>query len=78
MSLGTLPNSLAQTTGLLGGIEKVKMEMATGGTWTEFEWSPRPLQLREYALKEFWEIFVDEDPWKLGHEQGDERMGNGR
>ena len=36
-----------------------KMEKPTGGTWTDFEWSPRPLQLREYALKKFWEIFVD-------------------
>ena len=36
---------------------KGKMEKATGGTWTEFDWSPRPLQFREYAPREFWEHF---------------------
>ena len=34
-------------------IKKDNMEMSTGGTWREQEWSPRPLQLREYALREF-------------------------
>ena len=44
-------------------VKKDKMENARGGTWTKFDWSPRPLQLREYARREFWEIFVDERPF---------------
>ena len=32
---------------------KDKMERATGRPWTEFECSPRTLQSREYALREF-------------------------
>ena len=40
--------------------KKDKMERATRGRWTEFECSLRTLQLREYALREFWEIFVDD------------------
>ena len=45
-------------------VKKDKMEGATGGTWTELEWSRRPLQLREYASREFWEIFVDDRPFR--------------
>ena len=29
----------------------------------ECEYSPRAMQLREYTLKEFWEIFVDDRPF---------------
>ena len=43
-------------------VKKDKMEVATEGTWTEREWSPRTLQLREYLLREFWAIFVDDRP----------------
>ena len=39
------------------------MEMATGRPWTEFECSQRTIQLREDALREFWEIFVDDRPF---------------
>ena len=34
-------------------VNKEKMEEVTGGAWTEFEWSPRPLQLRECAQGKF-------------------------
>ena len=34
--------------------------MATGVTWTQSEWGPRTLPLREYLLREFWVIFVDD------------------
>ena len=44
-------------------VKKDIMEKTTGGTWTEFEWSPRPLQLREYALMESWDVFVDDKPF---------------
>ena len=27
-------------------VKKDRMEKATGGAWTEFEWSPRPLQFK--------------------------------
>ena len=43
--------------------KKDNMERATGGPWTEFECSPRTLQSREYALRGFWAIFVDERPF---------------
>ena len=36
------------------------MEVATGGTWTKHEWGPRTLPLREYVLREFWAICVDD------------------
>ena len=41
---------------------KHKMEKASRGPWTENEGSPRALQLREYTLRECWEIFVDDRP----------------
>ena len=58
-----LPNSIALTLGVNGGVEKTKLERATGRPWTEFECSQRTIQLREYALREFWEIFVDDRPF---------------
>ena len=42
--------------------KKDKMEVATGGTWTDREGDPRTLQLREYLLRELWAIFVDDRP----------------
>ena len=42
---------------------KNKLERASRKLWTEFEYSPRMVQLREYALMEFWEIFVDDRPF---------------
>ena len=36
------------------------MEKASRRPWTEFE---RTVQLREYALREFWEIFVGDRPF---------------
>ena len=39
------------------------MERVTGGPWTEFECRSSPLQLREYALREFWRILVDDRPF---------------
>ena len=59
---------LAELTGADYGREcrdkKDKMEKATGGTWTDFEWSPRLLQLRECAKRGFWENFVDDRPFR--------------
>ena len=40
--------------------KKNKMEKASGTPWASFEYSPRTVQFREYALKKFWEIFVDD------------------
>ena len=39
------------------------MEKASKGPWTKFEHNSRAMQLREFALKEFWEIFVDNRPF---------------
>ena len=36
--------------GFMWRVKKDKMEGATGVTWTESEWCPRTLQLREYLL----------------------------
>ena len=41
---------------------KHKMEKASREPWIEYEHNPRAMQLREYTLKEFWEIFVDDRP----------------
>ena len=40
------------------------MEVATGRTWTKRGWGPRTLQLREYVLREFWAIIVDDRPFQ--------------
>ena len=39
------------------------MENASRGPWTENENSTGSMQLREYTLREFWEIFVDDRPF---------------
>ena len=39
------------------------VEKASRRAWTEYEHSPRAMQMREYTLKEFWEIFVDDRPF---------------
>ena len=39
------------------------MEKTSRRAWAEYEHSPRAMQLREYTLKEFWEIFVDDRPF---------------
>ena len=39
------------------------MAKASRWSWTENENSPRTMQLREYTLREFWEIFVDDRPF---------------
>ena len=54
---------------------KHKMEKNSRKSWTEFESSPRTMQLREDVRRTFWEIFVDgrtfdHDAWfKLGNVQ---------
>ena len=40
--------------------KKQKVEKASREARTEYEHSPRAMQLREYTPKEFWEIFVDD------------------
>ena len=42
---------------------KDKIEEASSRSWTENKKSPRTMQLREYTLREFWEIFVDDRPF---------------
>ena len=39
------------------------MEKASRRPWIQDEHSPREMQLREYTLKEFREIFVDDRPF---------------
>ena len=39
------------------------MEKASRRSWTGVENSPRTMQLREYGLREFWEILVDDRPF---------------
>ena len=34
--------------------------------WTQSEWGPRTLPLREYLLREFWAIFLDDRPFHSG------------
>ena len=43
--------------------QEIKMEKASRRPWTENEDSPRTMQLRDYTLRECWEIFVDERPF---------------
>ena len=38
------------------------MEKASRGPWIEYECNLRKMQLREYTLKEFWEVFVGDRP----------------
>ena len=39
------------------------MEKASRRPWIQDEHSPRAMQLKEYTLKEFREIFVDDRPF---------------
>ena len=55
-------NFISADNGFTWGVKKDKMEVAMERTWTEREWGPRTLQLREYPLREFWAIFVDDGP----------------
>ena len=41
--------------GFMWRVKEDKMEETTGVIWTESEWGPRTLQLREYPLTEFWD-----------------------
>ena len=36
------------------------MDVATGRTWTSYGWSQETWRAREYALTEYWQIFVDD------------------
>ena len=45
---------------------KYKREKASRRPWIQYEHKPRAMQLREYTLKEFWEIFVDDRPFWNG------------
>ena len=49
--------------GFMWRVNKDKMEVTAGGTWTKNEWDPRTLQLREYIQREFSAIFVDDRPF---------------
>ena len=44
-------------------VQRDKMEVAAGGTWTKFGRGPRLLQLRGCLLGEFWSTFVDDRPF---------------
>ena len=48
---------------VLNARTKKKMEKASREPWIEFEHNPRAMQLREYTLKEFGEVFVNERPF---------------
>ena len=39
------------------------MEKASRRPWIQYEHSPRAMQLTEYTLKEFWEMFVNNRPF---------------
>ena len=41
---------------------KIKMEKASRWIWQRNAYNTRTKHLREYTLKEFWEIFVDDCP----------------
>ena len=40
-----------------------KVEKASRRSWTKNDNSTRTRHLREYTLREFWEIFVDDGPF---------------
>ena len=52
--------------GFMWRVKKDQVEVATGVTWTDSEWGPRTLQLREYPLRELLAIFVDDRPFHSG------------
>ena len=41
----------------------MKSKKAPRRPWIQCEHNPRAMQLREYTMKEFWEIFVDDRPF---------------
>ena len=50
--------------GFVWRVTKDKIEVAMGGTWTKFEWRSKAVALeREYVLREFWALFVDDRPF---------------
>ena len=49
--------------GFVWRVKKDKMEVAMERTWTYFEWGPSALHMKGYALKEFWQKFVDDRPF---------------
>ena len=42
--------------------QKEKMEVATGRTWTSYEWSQGAWHATEYTLNGYWQIFVHDRP----------------
>ena len=50
-------------------VHNKKMEKASREPWIEFEHNPRAMQLREYTVKEFGEVFVNERPFWSGLKQ---------
>ena len=42
--------------------KKKRMEVATGTTWTCHEWSQGAWHAREYILKQYWQVFVNDRP----------------
>ena len=58
IEISALPNSTDFVREWRG--RKNKLERTSRKPWTEFEYSPRMVQLREHALREFWEMFVDD------------------
>ena len=63
-------NSPGADFGIMWRVEKDKMQVATGVTWTESERGPRMLQQREYLPREFRAIFVDDRPFTVAHSIG--------
>ena len=61
--IGTPAELNSASVGRVWERRKHKMEKSSRRSWTEVENSPRTMQLREYALREFWEIFVDDRPF---------------
>ena len=66
MLLESPQNSRGADFGIMWRVEKDKMEVATGVTWTESERGPRMLQRREHLPREFRAIFVDDRPFHSG------------
>ena len=50
--------------GFVSRVKKDKMEVATGRTWPNFEWSLRALHTRDYVPKDFGQKFVDDRPFE--------------
>ena len=63
MSLKRLPYSIALTMGVNDELRKTKWKRRREGRGQSLNGVQRPLLLREYALREFGEIFVDDRPF---------------